>query len=56
MNLDLRMLKRKVYTIMDLMGDVGGLQGSLFTLFGALVMIFQYKAAYNHVAHETYMI
>ena len=56
MNMDLRMLKRKVYTVMDFLGDVGGLSSSLFTIFGALLLIFQYKAAFSHVALETYMI
>ena len=50
MDMDLRMLRRKVYTIMDFLGDVGGLSSSLFAIFGALLIIFQYKAAFSHVA------
>ena len=47
---DLRMVKRKVYSIMDFLGDIGGLSGSLHALFGAAVIVFQYKVTYSEVA------
>ena len=37
---DLRVIKRKVYSLMDWLGDIGGLSGSLYALFTAAVMIF----------------
>ena len=37
---DLRQLKRKVYSIMDWLGDIGGLKASLFALFSTIVLIF----------------
>ena len=37
---DLRQLKRKVYSIMDWLGDIGGLAGSLYALLGVIVLVF----------------
>ena len=34
---------------MDWLGDIGGLAGSLYALFGALVIIFQYKIVYSFI-------
>ena len=33
-------IQRRVYGILDLLGDVGGLAGSLYTLFFALIIVF----------------
>ena len=41
---------------MDWLGDIGGLAGSLYAIFGAVVIVFQYKVAYFYVAQQTYMI
>ena len=37
---DLLQLKRKVYSIMDWLGDIGGLKVSLFVIFSTIVLIF----------------
>lgn len=40
---DLQIRNRKVYGLLDLLGDVGGLAASLKTLFILLVAILQFK-------------
>jgi len=37
---DLNMIKRKVYGILDFLGDVGGLAGALKALFTVAVIVF----------------
>ena len=39
MSLDAHTINRSVYTLLDVLGDVGGLSGSLFALFNVLVVI-----------------
>ena len=41
---------------MDWLGDIGGLAGSLYALFGALVIIFQYKIVYSFIGQNTFLI
>ena len=40
LNRDLRTIRRKVYGILDLAGDIGGLAGALIALFTAGVLVF----------------
>ena len=54
LNRDLRMVHRQVYMFMDWLGDIGGLSGSLYAIFGLVVMVFQYKVVYNYIATNTY--
>ncbi len=49
-------ISRKVYGILDWLGDIGGLAGALKALFTALIIVFQYKAAINYVSNHTYLI
>ena len=53
---DLRVTKRNVYIFMDWLGDIGGLAGSLYALFGAAVAIFQYKIVYSYIGNNTFLI
>ena len=53
---DLNMIKRKVYGILDFLGDVGGLAGALKALFTVAVIVFQYKIVLNYVSNHTYLI
>lgn len=53
---DLKVIKRKVYSLMDWLGDLGGLSGSLYALFAALVIIFQYKIVYFYLATKTFLV
>lgn len=39
MNRDLFIIKRKVYTVLDFLGDIGGLAGALKSLFLVLVIV-----------------
>ena len=49
-------VQRKVYGLLDLLGDLGGLASSLKALFSVAIGIFQYKAAVTYVANHTFLI
>ena len=53
---DLNVIQRQVYGMLDLLGDLGGLAGSLYTLFFSLIIILQYKAAVSYVSNHTYLV
>lgn len=53
---DLRVVKRQVYGLLDLLGDLGGLASSLYSLFFALITVFQYKAAVSYVTNHTFLV
>ena len=53
---DLTIIRRKVYNLLDLLGDIGGLAGALRALFTVAVIIFQYKAVIGYVGQHTYLI
>jgi len=53
---DLKIVKRKVYGLLDLLGDIGGLASSLKSLFFALILVFQYKAAVSYVSNHTFLV
>ena len=50
LNRDLKIVRRKVYGLLDFLGDIGGLAGALKGLFASLIVIFQYKEAINYVS------
>ena len=52
---DLTTVRRKVYSILEFLGDLGGLAGSLVALFTVTVLIFQYKSAINYMSTWTYV-
>lgn len=56
LNFELLVVKRSVYSLLDLLGDIGGLAGSLYSFFFALIIIMQYKAAISAVSNHTFMI
>lgn len=56
LNRDLKIIRRKVYGILDCLGDIGGLAGALVALFTAGITIFQYKAAVGYVSNHTILI
>ena len=56
LNRDLRIIRRAVYSFLDLLGDIGGLAGALSALFTFIVIIFQYKAVISYVSQHTYLI
>ena len=53
-NRNLTTVRRKVYSILEFLGDIGGLAGSLVAFFGAAIIVFQYKIAVNYMAKYTY--
>lgn len=56
LNRDLRIIRRHVYSILDYLGDLGGLSSSLFALFAVCIIVFQYKAAINYVSSRLYLV
>ena len=46
---DVTIIRRTVYSLLDLLGDIGGLAGALRALFTVAVIIFQYKAVIGYV-------
>ena len=56
LNRDLQIIRRKVYGILDFLGDLGGLAGALRGLFAVVVLIFQYKVVLNYVSNHTFLI
>ena len=53
---DLLVIKRQVYGVLDLLGDLGGLASSLNTTFQGLIIVFQYKAAVSYVSNRTFLV
>jgi hypothetical protein len=53
---DLNQINRKVYSILEYLGDMGGLAGALFALFTVAVMIFQFKSVNSYLSNHTYLI
>ena len=53
---DLNHVHRKVYGILDFLGDIGGLAGSLHVIFGAGVIIFRYKAVLSYMSNRLFVI
>ena len=53
---DLKIVRRKVYGILDFLGDMGGLAGALQALFAVVVVVFQYKVVLNYVSNHTFLI
>ena len=45
---------RRVYSVLDLMGDLGGLLGALTPLFFGIVKIFHYRSSYMHITGELF--
>ena len=53
---DLRIIRRKVYGLLDFLGDLGGLAGALRGIFTGAIIVFQYKATISYVSNHTYLI
>ena len=54
MDLDLQVVSRQVYRFLDVLGDIGGLAGSLKVFFSVIIMFLQYHAPYNYLAEATF--
>ena len=47
MDLDMYVIQRNGYTILDLLSDIGGIQAMLFSFFAVVVSVFNYKNVDN---------
>lgn len=54
LNRDLSIIKRKVFSILDFLGSIGGLAGALIAIFSIAIVIFQYKATIFYMGNNLY--
>ena len=54
MSLTLTSYIRRVYSIMDVIGDIGGLLGAFAPICIAIVRIFHHRSAYMFLAGELF--
>ena len=47
-------IKRKVYTLLDLLGDVGGLYGALYSIFAGILSTYVTSQYSNSVINNNY--
>ena len=53
---DLQVIRRKVYGFLDLLAAIGGLTGSLYSLFFAFILLMQYKIVISYVSNRLFLI
>ena len=56
MNLDLSVIQRDGYTLLDLLSDVGGLQGILISAFSLLLGIWNHNYLESYIASKVYKV
>ena len=56
MNLDQKTLARTGYNVLDVLSDVGGIQGILMSGFGIILSIFNYNNFENYLASRIYIV
>ena len=56
MNLDLTVIQREGYTLLDLLSDVGGLQGILISTFSLLLGIWNHNYMESYIASKVYKV
>ena len=56
MDLDLNVIQREGYTLLDLLSDVGGLQGILISAFSLLLSIWNHNYLENYIASKVYKV
>ena len=54
MSLDLQILTRNSYNVMDLLSDVGGIESILFTGVGLFLSIWNYRHFDNYMVSHLY--
>ena len=54
MSADLTLIQRNGYTFLDILSDVGGLQGILISAFSILLLAFNYKQLDSYMATKLY--
>ena len=56
MDLDLKEIKRSGYTILDLISDIGGIQGVLFSSFTIFVGVWNHNMIENYLVTKLYRL
>ena len=56
LNRDLRIVRRSVYSFLDLLGEIGGLAGALHAFFSVTIIIFQFRAVTSYLSQHLYLI
>ena len=56
LNRDQKIIRRNVYSFLDLLGDIGGLAGAIRSLFTTFIIVFQYRAVISYISSHTYLI
>ena len=54
--MDTKHYNRSVYSILDYIGDIGGLAGAVFSIFSTLVLLLQWKTTINYTGNHLYLI
>lgn len=54
MNLDLKLISRSGYTSLDLISDIGGIQGILLSVFGVVLGVLNYNMLDNHLVTKLF--
>ena len=54
MNLDKILINRQVYNVLDMLGDIGGLQYALIIILTFIVMLFNFNATENFLVSEMF--
>ena len=56
MDLNMTHYERKVYTVFDMLSDVGGLNGIFITIFGIITSLWQFNAFDNYMVSRLFKI
>ena len=56
MDLDLKEIKRSGYTMLDLISDIGGIQGVLFSSFAIFVGVWNHNMIENYLVTKLYRL
>lgn len=54
MNLDLQKVDRHVYSMLDMLGDIGGLAGSLHAFAAASIGLIMYQSVNSYLSDSLY--
>ena len=54
MNLDMNLVERSGYTVLDILSDVGGLQGILISAISFILSIFNYNYLENYLVSKLF--
>ena len=56
MNLDKILINRQVYNVLDMLGDIGGLQYALIIILTFIVMLFNFNTTENFLVSEMFQV